>query len=146
MMVHNELKDAVILVFANKADMPTARDVGELTQMYGFDEVQDHEWKIQPCCALTGEGLNEGLDWLADRLSARLKSGYVSRGATGLHVTRMPENQNRANLNDLTIRTTQFAAAKNQNSVDYDDLESGINPLEQSIKKHESAASSNPFQ
>lgn len=39
MLVHNELKDAVILVFANKADMPTARDPGELTQLYGFDEI-----------------------------------------------------------------------------------------------------------
>ena len=53
MLVHNELKDAVILIFANKADMPTARDPGELTEIYGFNVIQDHEWKIQPCCALT---------------------------------------------------------------------------------------------
>lgn len=140
MLVHNELKDAVILVFANKADMPTARDVGELTEMYGFDEVQDHEWKIQPCCALTGEGLNEGLDWLAERLSARIKSGYIGRGGQGLHVTKMPNNQNRANLNDLTIRTTQFAAARgNENSMDYDDLESGVGTLEKSIHKQSAA-------
>ena len=39
MMVHNELKDAVILIFANKADMPTARDPDELTEIYGFNEI-----------------------------------------------------------------------------------------------------------
>ena len=69
MLVHNELKDAVLLIFANKADMPTARDVGELTEIYGFNEITDHEWRLQPCCALTGEGLAEGLDWLSDTLS-----------------------------------------------------------------------------
>ena len=46
MLVHNELKDAVILIFANKADMPTARDPSELTDIYGFGEITDHEWKI----------------------------------------------------------------------------------------------------
>jgi ADP-ribosylation factor-like protein 5B len=39
MLVHNELKDAVLLIFANKADMPTARDPGELTEIYGFNEI-----------------------------------------------------------------------------------------------------------
>ena len=46
MLVHNELKDAVLLIFANKADMPTARDPEELTEIYGFNEITDHEWKI----------------------------------------------------------------------------------------------------
>ena len=39
MLVHNELKDAVILIFANKADMPTARDPDELTEISGFNEI-----------------------------------------------------------------------------------------------------------
>lgn len=46
MMVNNDLKDAVVLIFANKADMPTARDVDELTEIYAFNEIQDHEWRI----------------------------------------------------------------------------------------------------
>ena len=38
----------------------------------------------------------------------------------------MPENTNRADLNDLTIRTTQFMASaqKHDQSQDFDDLES----------------------
>ena len=39
MLVHNELKDALILIFANKADMPNARDPGELTEIYGFSDI-----------------------------------------------------------------------------------------------------------
>ena len=39
MLVHNELKDAVLLIFANKADMPTARDKDELIDIYAFNEI-----------------------------------------------------------------------------------------------------------
>ena len=39
MLVHNDLKDAVLLIFANKADMPTARDPGELSEIYAFNEI-----------------------------------------------------------------------------------------------------------
>lgn len=79
LLVHNELKDALILVFANKAEMPTARSVSELVDMYGFGDVREHEWFIQPCCALTGEGLSEGLDWLASRLTERVKQGFKGK-------------------------------------------------------------------
>ncbi len=106
MLNHNELRDAVVLIFANKADMPTARSVEELNDTFGFDSVTTHEVKIQPCCALTGEGLDTGLDWLSSVLSERLKQGFQSKKQTGFNVTNMPENSNRANLNDLTIRTT----------------------------------------
>jgi len=105
MILHNELKDAILLIFANKADMPNAREADELADMYGLQEVQGHEWNIMPCCALTGDGLGEGLDWLADRLAAKMKK-KKSADPRGLHVTKMPENEDRANLTDLTIRTS----------------------------------------
>ena len=118
MLVHNELKDAVILIFANKADMPTARDPDELTEIYGFNEIQDHEWKIQPCCALTGEGLGEGLDWLSDKLSERVKRGFHNPDdGRGLHVTKMPSNDNRANLTDLSIHTSAFMHSERRDSA-----------------------------
>lgn len=36
MLLHNDLRDASILIFANKADLPTARDVGEITELYSL--------------------------------------------------------------------------------------------------------------
>ena len=36
MIMHNELRDAVLLIFANKADMPNAREAEELAEMYGL--------------------------------------------------------------------------------------------------------------
>ena len=64
---------------------------------------------ILPCCALTGDGLAEGMDWLADRLAQKLKHKNKSGDQRGQHVTKMPDNENRANLTDLTIRTSEFA-------------------------------------
>lgn len=53
-----------------------ARDVGEIAEMYGLHMVTDHDWKLQPCCAITGMGLQEGLDWLSDKLTEKQeKSG-----------------------------------------------------------------------
>ena len=109
MIMHQELRDAVLLIFANKADMPNSREAEELAEMYGLDEIQQqtgHELNILPCCALTGDGLSEGLDWLADRLAAKMKRGKTNGDARGLHVTKMPENENRADLSALTIRTS----------------------------------------
>lgn len=68
LLIHNDLKDAVILVFANKKDLPTAKNAAELTDLFSLHEIKNHDWHIQPCCALTGEGLEEGLDWLTSKL------------------------------------------------------------------------------
>jgi ADP-ribosylation factor-like protein 5B len=46
MLLHNDLRDAAILIFANKSDLPTARDVGEITDLYGLHMVTDHDWKL----------------------------------------------------------------------------------------------------
>jgi len=46
MLVHNELRDASILIFANKADLPSAKDAGEITELYSLHMVQEHDWKI----------------------------------------------------------------------------------------------------
>ena len=48
--------------------MPNSKDAGELTEAYNLTEIQNHSWKIQGCCALTGEGLEEGLDWLTNQV------------------------------------------------------------------------------
>lgn len=74
LLIHNDLKDTAILVFANKADLPSARDAAEITDLYSLHEVKNHDWKIQACCALTGQGLEEGLDWLTAKLQEKVAS------------------------------------------------------------------------
>eukprot|EP00300_Choanocystis_sp_HF-7_P011666 c17564_g1_i1.p1 GENE.c17564_g1_i1~~c17564_g1_i1.p1 ORF type:complete len:199 (-),score=56.56 c17564_g1_i1:123-668(-) len=65
----DELRDASVLVLANKQDLPCAMNVSELRDKLHLDRLASHrKWMIQPCCAPTGDGLIEGFDWLASNL------------------------------------------------------------------------------
>lgn len=55
-----ELRDAVVLIFANKQDLPGAMDAAEVAHNLGLHDVRHHGWFIQTACANTGEGLNQG--------------------------------------------------------------------------------------
>jgi len=68
-LLKNEtLRNAVILIYANKQDLPGAKNVGDIINIYGLDNIKDHIWHIQPCSAQTGEGLITGMKWLSDQL------------------------------------------------------------------------------
>lgn len=54
----------ILLVFANKQDMAHAIKPQELSEQLHLSRMQDRLWYVQPCCALTGDGLYEGLTWL----------------------------------------------------------------------------------
>merc|ERR1739841_201793 len=61
MLREDELRDAVLLVFANKQDLPNAMSVSEVTDKLGLHSVTNRKWYIQSTCATTGDGLYEGL-------------------------------------------------------------------------------------
>lgn len=69
MLGEDELRDAVLLVFANKQDLPNAMSPGELTEKLGLNSLRNRRWYIQSTCATQGTGLYEGLDWLSSELS-----------------------------------------------------------------------------
>nr|XP_020469936.1 ADP-ribosylation factor 4-like [Monopterus albus] len=69
MLLEDELKDAVLLVFANKQDLPNALSVSELTDKLGLHALRNRTWHIESTCATQGTGLYEGLDWLSKELS-----------------------------------------------------------------------------
>ena len=64
MLAEDELRDSVVLVFANKQDLPNAMSVDEITEKLGLNQLRNRLWHIQSTCATTGDGLYEGLDWL----------------------------------------------------------------------------------
>lgn len=51
------LRDASVLIFANKQDMKDSMTTVEISQFLTLSAIKDHPWHIQGCCALTGEGL-----------------------------------------------------------------------------------------
>merc|ERR1712203_512617 len=71
MLSEEELRDAVLLVFANKQDLPDAMNATELTDKLGLHNLRHRQWYIQSACATSGDGLYEGLDWLSRTLSRK---------------------------------------------------------------------------
>ncbi|XP_077988936.1 ADP-ribosylation factor 4 [Glandiceps talaboti] len=69
MLNEDELRDAILLVFANKRDLPNAMSVSEVTEQLGLNTLKNRKWYIQSACATQGEGLYEGLDWLSNELA-----------------------------------------------------------------------------
>lgn len=70
MLGEEELRDAILLVFANKQDMGVM-SVPEITERLGLHSLKGRDWFIQGTCALTGDGLYDGLDWLSKTVSKK---------------------------------------------------------------------------
>jgi small GTP-binding protein len=67
----DEMRDAAVLVFANKQDLPNAMTAAEVSEKLGLRNVRNKHWFIQSACATSGDGLYEGLDWLSRTLSKK---------------------------------------------------------------------------
>ncbi|KAK4050189.1 hypothetical protein OIO90_005171 [Microbotryomycetes sp. JL221] len=64
MLNEDELRDALLLVFANKQDLPNAMNAAEITDKLGLHSLRQRTWYIQSTCATSGDGLYEGLEWV----------------------------------------------------------------------------------
>ncbi|KAJ1031680.1 hypothetical protein NDA13_002070 [Ustilago tritici] len=71
MLNEDELRDALLLVFANKQDLPNAMNAAEITDKLGLHSLRQRQWFIQATCATSGDGLYEGLEWLSTNLKRR---------------------------------------------------------------------------
>ncbi|GMH34980.1 hypothetical protein BSKO_02841 [Bryopsis sp. KO-2023] len=67
----DESKDVVLLILANKKDFPNAMTSAEITDKLGLDSIFQLDWYIQRTCAISGEGLHQGLDMLTAQLAAK---------------------------------------------------------------------------
>ena len=89
MLNEDELRDALLLVFANKQDLPNAMSAAEITDKLGLHGLRQRTWFIQVCqrqhsrvcvslvllqaaCATSGDGLYEGLEWLSANIKRRV--------------------------------------------------------------------------
>ncbi|KAL7715365.1 ADP-ribosylation factor [Entamoeba marina] len=62
------MRNAPLLVFANKHDLPNALPVSEVVKQLGLSSIKNRQWYCQTSCATNGDGLYEGLDWLSDKI------------------------------------------------------------------------------
>lgn len=64
MLEEEDLKDSVLLVFANKQDMRGALNAAQVSEAMGLSSIRSRQWSIQETSATQGKGLHEGFDWL----------------------------------------------------------------------------------
>ena len=105
--LHSILKDDLfpkgvpILLFANKQDLPNAKTPEEVLPIMGFDKFVKRNWFIQASCAINGDGLYEGLDWLSRTLSGKVYDGAGDDGVQGIsksHYEMIKENERKSIL------------------------------------------------
>lgn len=65
-----EMKESLLLVFANKQDIAGAMKPQEVTDALKLNQLKDKIWFVVPSCATTGEGLLEGLAWLSNNVKS----------------------------------------------------------------------------
>ena len=62
-------------------DLPNAMDASKLEPLLGLRDLGSmRQWHLQPTCAVTGDGLNEGMQKLQEMINNRRKtaSGKIS--------------------------------------------------------------------
>ena len=106
-LAEDELKDCVVLIMANKQDLPNAMSVDAIRDKLQLDELKNktcckfchhyyelknglvicnstdclflHIAVVQGSCATTGEGLYDGLDWLHGQLTGKAMKESMSK-------------------------------------------------------------------
>jgi len=67
---NEELREAKVLVFANKQDLPGALRGKDLANRLELNKLSQ-QWYIQECSATKGEGLHEGLDAMVSMIKGK---------------------------------------------------------------------------
>lgn len=71
MLGEDEMRDAILLVYANKQDLPNAMSAAEITDKLQLSNLRNRQWYIQSTCATSGDGLYEGLEWLTNAVASK---------------------------------------------------------------------------
>jgi len=74
LMNEAELWQVPVLIFANKQDLAGALTAAKITDRLNMTSVKDRKWLVQGSSVSRGDGLFEGLDWLAKAISSSNKS------------------------------------------------------------------------
>ncbi|KAF2077807.1 hypothetical protein CYY_000852 [Polysphondylium violaceum] len=62
---------ASFLVFANKQDLDGALTSEQIAKYMDLESLSTHHWEIKSCSAVTGQGLEEGIEWVVNDIISR---------------------------------------------------------------------------
>lgn len=63
-----------LLIFANKIDEKGAMLTSEIIDCLGLNSINNRSWHIYGTCAITGQNLNDGFQWLLENIQAYQES------------------------------------------------------------------------
>jgi len=69
----NEMQDAIILILANKQDLPKAASEEEVKELLDVHHLEGRSVLVAATCAPTGTGLDEAMAWLAEEVIQKRK-------------------------------------------------------------------------
>ena len=133
LLQNDALKNAVILIYANKQDLPGAKNVAEIIRIYELDTIKDHIWHIQPCSAQTGEGLITGMKWLSDQLVFKSNNNFPIN----------PYIDYEQNSKDNIVENKNEIKTDNYNENQNNDINNNINVKEENAVKEENNIENN---
>ncbi|GAM25311.1 hypothetical protein SAMD00019534_084860, partial [Acytostelium subglobosum LB1] len=67
----DSLRGVPIVMMCNKQDMKGAASIAEIIERLDMNQFKDRKWYCQSTVATSGEGIYEGLEWLAQTLRAK---------------------------------------------------------------------------
>ena len=121
------LKNSVILIFANKQDLPGAKNINKIVEDYELSKIKDHIWHIIPCSAVNGEGLVNGIKWLSDQLVFRGKNNFPNNPYT----MEDEEKDNNKNQNSQTDNSNINLNISNTNNDNNNNIVGEINNIQE---------------
>uniref|UniRef100_A0A6B2LLA0 Uncharacterized protein n=1 Tax=Arcella intermedia TaxID=1963864 RepID=A0A6B2LLA0_9EUKA len=71
LLVEEELANSSVVVFSNKSDLQNSLPPSKISEALALSKIKNRPWAIFKTSALTGEGLKEGLEWLAQSITQK---------------------------------------------------------------------------
>eukprot|EP01132_Coremiostelium_polycephalum_P006638 gene6638-8211_t len=77
LLEEEKLAGASFLIFANKQDLNGALSIEEISKHLDLEALNTHHWIIKGCSAVTGDGLEDGIDWVVNDIISRYQCGNI---------------------------------------------------------------------
>ncbi|CAK9043001.1 unnamed protein product [Durusdinium trenchii] len=82
LLAQEKLVQVPVMVFANKQDLMSAVPADEIVAALNLEAIGDRLWQIQACSAKTGEGLQEGMEWLVTNAKSERPASYADAASS----------------------------------------------------------------
>jgi ADP-ribosylation factor 1/2 len=79
LLANDELRFCSLLIFANKQDLPNAVSSSYLAEKLKLNSLdRRRDYFVQSCCAVSGAGIYEGMEWLSESIERQQRRRATS--------------------------------------------------------------------